>query len=135
MAFALLTSSVKVFSGQIRTAKAVGVLAAGTVVRIDANGKLAATDAEVLANSDVAGILISEANAADQDVTYAPIGCKLTVSGLTGGETYYAGGSGDAGEVGLRADAVTSTHFATIVGVAHSATLFEVVGIKTGFQL
>ncbi len=135
MAFAFLPSTTKVFSGQIRTAKASGVLAAGTVVRLDANGKLAATNAEVLGESDVAGVLISEANAADQDVTYAPPGTKLTTSGLTGGETYYVGGTADAGKVSVRADAVTGTHFATIAGVAHSATLFEVLGIKTGFQL
>jgi hypothetical protein len=135
MAFALLTSSLTLLSGQPTGAQAAGVLAAGTAVRIDSTGKLAATNAEVLGESDCHGILLSEANAANQWVQYAKPGCKLTVSGLTGGETYYCGGSGDAGEVGVRADAVTGTHFATIAGIAHSATVFEVVGIKTGFQL
>lgn len=135
MAFAFITSSVVLLSGQPSFAQSGETFAPGSVLRLDSTGKLVKTDAEVLATSDVVGVALGESNAANQWIAYAGKGCKLTVSGLTGGESYYVGGSADAGKVGVRADAVTGTHFASIAGIAHSATVFEVLGIKTGFQL
>lgn len=132
MAFALLPATLTLLSGQPRSIQSGEAFAAGAAVRIDSTGRLVKVDSEVLATSDMAGIALSESNAANQWVTYAPPGCKLTVSGLVAGESYWCGGSGDAGEVGLRADAVTGTHYGTLAGVTHSTTIFEVLGIKTG---
>lgn len=132
MAFAFLTSSVVLASGQPRFAQSGETFAAGSALRIDSTGKLVKVDSEVLATSDFAGIALAESNAANQWVSYAPPGCLLTVSGLTAGEVYWCGGSADAGKVGLRSDAVTGTHYGTVAGVTFGTTSLYVLGIKTG---
>ncbi len=136
MAFAALpTTLVPEDTTAVKSALTAEAVTAGFVIRKNAAGTLAIADSEVAAEDDVEGIALVSALAAGQPLTYAPIGSVVTVSGLTPGQTYYLGGSADQGEVGLFADATTGTHFATVVGVALSATRLQIVGIKTDVQL
>lgn len=135
MAFAILPATLTAEDPQsIKHGTAGEALTIGHCIRKNSVGKFVIADSEVGVEDNMDGVALNTA-INNGPVAYAPPGTFLTVSGLVAGETYYLGGAADEGKVGVRADAVLGTHFATIAGVTYSATRFRVLGWNTDVQL
>lgn len=136
MAFAALPSTI--VAEDLQSVKigpaAAEAITAGYVIRLTSTNTIMIADSEAAGEDDVLGVALATV-AVGQQVPYAPPGTFVIVSGLTAGETYFLGGAADQGKVGVRADAVAGTHFATMVGVSYSATRFRVLGWNTDVQL
>jgi hypothetical protein len=136
MAFALLPATGYSESGRTKFGVATETMASGTAIRHTTGDKIEKANSEGAATDECDGILITDANVIGQQCLYVGKGDVVAgLSGLTPGTVYYLGGASDEGEVGLAADAATGTHFATLAGVALSASRFLVLGIHTNVQL
>lgn len=136
MAFAFLPSTITAedASSVKLGGPAAEAITAGYVIRRTSTNTIVIANSEVASEDDILGVAVVTA-AVGQPVYYVPPGSFVVVSGLTAGETYFLGGGADEGKVGLRADAVTGTHFASIVGISYSATRLRVLGWNTDVQL
>lgn len=122
MAYAALTTSIVIEDNSlIRTAVASEAIVAGACVRKGNTGRFEVADSNAVGTSSCDGVALSGCPA-NGTFTYAPPGAVVTVSGLTPGETYFLGGGADEGKVGVRADVVTGTDYATVIGLTLSAT-------------
>jgi len=137
MVFAALPATLTPSGGliNVETRLCSEAIVAGLVVRKLANGNVEIANAVAAATADMVGIAVNETNAANQPITFARPGSVLTVSGLTAGESYYLGEGATEGQVGLFADAATANAFATLVGIALSATSLYIVGRETGVSV
>lgn len=134
MAFGRMTTPVAEDPQSIKHGIAGEVITHGDCVRINTAGAIVIADSEVAAEDNMVGVALNSA-VVGGPVGYAPPNTFVTTSGLTAGETYFLGGAADQGEIGLRADAVLGTHFATVAGASYSATRFRILGWNTDVQL
>ncbi len=134
MAYAVLTGVVFSQESQIDHGIAAEAISIGQVVRRTSAGLIEVANAAAALTADMVGVALQTVTAGNP-IQYAKPGAVLTVSGLTKGVAYYLGGGADEGKVGLFTDADTANVFATLVGLARSATQFQIIGIYSGAEL
>lgn len=109
-------------------------ITAGYVIRRTTANKVEIANSAAVATATVDGVALNTVHAAEQPVFYAKPGATLTISSptLTPGVAYYLGGDADEGEIGLLSDVNTGGDYATIVGIALTATTLYLICKDTG---